>query len=874
MQKYTLAQIREMYLKFFESKNHLRLDSAPLIPHNDESLLLINSGMAQFKSYFSGQEIPPSKKITTCQKCIRTNDIENVGKTSRHATFFEMLGNFSFGDYFKFEAITWAWEFVTQILKLPLEKLFVTVYQDDTEAFDIWQNKIGLAKEKIFRMGKEDNFWEIGIGPCGPCSEIYFDRGANFGCSKKSCQPGCDCDRFVEIWNLVFTQFNRNADGSYSKLIQCNIDTGMGLERIASVMQGVNSIFDIDTAKIIIEKIARMAGVVYGENYKTDVSIRIITDHVKAVTFMISDDVFPSNEGRGYILRRLIRRAICRGKILGINEKFLTELAKSIIQIFGDAYQNLLTKQKQIIETILSEETKFFDTLSSGLNILYNVIEELKASGKNKISGQTVFKLYDTFGFPIEITKEIANENGLDVNEEEFKMELEKQKERARNALHNKNKNTMSMQLQEQLKNLDATKFVGYETEKIDDAKILAIVSRDELQNKFDAHDEFSLIFDKTPFFAESAGQISDTGILKTATGLAKIIDCQKILADKYEHKAKIIQGTIEINQMASLSVDSTKRLAIARNHTATHLLHKVLCEIVDQSVKQMGSYVGDNRLRFDFLCPKTIDKNTLQQVEDLVNEKILECLDVLISYKNIDEAIEFGATALFGEKYGKIVRVVNISDYSIELCSGIHLKNTSQVVAFKFISVGSISSGVKRIEALTGKATLDYFKNLENDVEYACEILKTDKKNLASKIKNCVDENNLYQEKIKILNEKIAEDFANQLIKTKKIVGSVNVIIHSQKNSDMNFLQLVSDKIKFKLNHCVIFLLNICDGKVNIIASATNDIDIHVGNLLKDIVQKFGGRGGGKKNFAQAGGIPEEKIDEFITELNKKIFG
>lgn len=872
MQEYRLSQIREMYLNFFEVKGHLKLESASLIPHNDESLLLINSGMAQFKPYFSGQEVPPSKRLVTCQKCIRTNDIENVGKTSRHATFFEMLGNFSFGDYFKFEAITWAWEFLTKTLKLPHEKLYVTIYQDDDEAFDIWYNKIGLEEAKIFRMDKKDNFWEIGVGPCGPCSEIYFDRGKEYGCGYEECQPGCECDRFIEIWNLVFTQFNRNADGSYSKLMHCNIDTGMGLERIAAVMQNVDSIFDIDSAKFIRNKVCLTAKINYGENKKSDISVRIITDHIKAITFMIGDDIFPSNEGRGYILRRFIRRAICHGKILGIKENFLCTLAEHVIQIFSDAYENLEVKQVQILKTISKEEEKFSDTLSAGLNMINKIISELKIEMENVISGKTVFKLYDTFGFPFEITKEIANESGLKINEDEFKMELENQKQRARKAQRNLNENSFSIQLQNKIKKLSDTKFIGYNTNQVDDAKILAVIYDDLLKEKIDLQEEFSIILDKTPFFAESAGQVSDSGILKTETGTVKITDCQKILGNKYKHKGKLLGGSIEIGQSACLQVDTKKRLEIARNHTATHLLHEVLREKIDANVKQMGSYLDENRLRFDFLCTHTLSKIDLERIEDAVNEKIFDCLDVSISEKNIDEALQSGATALFDEKYGKIVRVVNISDYSIELCSGIHLKNTSQAIIFKIISEGSISSGIRRIVAVTGQAALNYYKHLEKNIERACLILKTDEKNLINRIESYHKENQCVNKELKNLRLSLANELAKKISSNKQIINGANVIIHTEKNSDMSFMQLISDKIKENFDSCLIFLLNDCEGKINLIASSTSDLNLHVGNIIKNVAKKFGGKGGGKKNYAQAGGISSNNIELIINELKANI--
>ena len=870
MQKYTLSQIREMFLDFFEGKNHLKLESASLIPYNDSSLLLINSGMAQFKAYFSGQEIPPSKRVTTCQKCIRTNDIDNVGKTSRHATFFEMLGNFSFGDYFKYEAITWAWEFITQILKLPYDKLSVTVYEKDDEAFDIWHNKIGLDESKIFRMGKDDNFWEIGTGPCGPCSEIYFDRGEKFGCS--NCHPGCECDRFIEIWNLVFTQFNHNSDGSYSKLSQCNIDTGMGLERISTIMQNVDSIFDIDCVKSVRDEICKLANIEYGNDKKNDTSIRIITDHIKAITFMIGDEIFPSNEGRGYVLRRLLRRAICHGKLLGIEKDFLCQISNNIIQNFKDVYPNLETKKQQIFTIISDEEKKFSDTLLTGMNMLNEVINDLKSQNKKIISGKTIFKLHDTFGFPSDIAKEIAEKNDIDINEKEFEIELEKQKQLARNTQKDTNKNNLSLQAQEKIKQLSDTKFVGYDENQICDAKILAIILNNEIENETDTKENVSFILDKTPFFAESSGQIADSGILKTETGVVEINDCQKIFANKFEHIGKIISGTIKTNQIATLQVNTKKRLAISKNHTATHLLHKVLREKIDKNIKQMGSYVDENRLRFDFLCPKALSKNEIELVENTVNEKIFDCLGVSTFEKTINEAAKLGATALFGEKYGEIVRVVNIGDYSIELCSGTHLKNSAQAGIFKIISEASISSGIRRIEAVTGNAALNYFSNAENNLNEICSLLKTNRNDVLTKTNKLIDENKSLNEKLKKLNAYKAKNVAKDLIKNAQVINNINVVFHIEKNLDVDFLRLVSDEIKNMLDSCAIFLLNNINDKLNIIASSSDDIPLNIGQIIKEIAKEFGAKGGGKKNSAQAGGFLVNETDKIINAIKSKI--
>lgn len=869
---FTQDKIRELYLDYFAGQKHLKLESFSLIPESDDkSLLLINAGMAPLKKYFSGQEVPPSKRVTTCQKCVRTNDIENVGKTARHATFFEMLGNFSFGDYFKDDSINWAWDFVTRILKLPEEKLFATVYEDDYEAFEIWEKKLKNAK-KIFKMGKEDNFWEIGEGPCGPCSEIYFDRGEKFGCGGKNCQPGCDCDRFIEIWNLVFTQFNKNSDGSYSKLRQKNIDTGMGLERISVVMQSVNSIFEIDTMQKIIAKIADASKTNYGNNSKKDISIRIIADHIKAAVFMISDDIFVSNEGRGYILRRLIRRAVCRMKILGIeSNSFLRELAGLVINIFGRYYKNLVSKKDEIMRMLSEEQKKFNDTLLTGLNMFMDLIDKAERNGKKIISGHEAFKLHDTFGCNMELMQEIADENEIIIDKKEFVNELEKQKQRARESQINQTSNSFDLIIQEEIKKLDVTEFLGYENFKFDEANILMLIDN-EIRDEVSGENDFWIIFDKTIFFAEESGQISDSGILKTDTGTANIISCKKILGDKYVHRAKLVSGVIKKNQKASLQLDIEKRERIARNHTATHLLHKILREKIFADTKQMGSYIDNNYFRFDFLCKRTLSKEDMHLIENELNRKIFDDLEVKITNRNINDAISSGVTALFDEKYGDIVRVVNIGGYSMELCSGTHVKNTSQINCFKIIGESGVSAGVRRIEAVTGPMAVEFYNKTQSEIDKACKILKSDKNNLLHKLENVISEGKKNKSKIVKLENILASQMAKKICENYEVINDIKLAFDfcNGDDFDLKFLREIGDKIKNDLKSCVIVLAAKNNDQVNLIFERTEDLNFNAGEIVKNIAKKFGANGGGRKNYAQLGGLKSNSLNLVLKEIKE----
>ncbi|MDF2878181.1 MAG: alaS, partial [Clostridia bacterium] len=687
MKNYSLNELREMYLDFFEKKGHLRLKSFPLVPQNDNSLLLINAGMAPLKPYFTGQEQPPRKRVTTCQKCIRTGDIENVGKTARHGTFFEMLGNFSFADYFKEEAIAWAWEFVTEVLELPKDKLYISVYEEDEEAAQIWHNNMHVPKDHIFYMGKADNFWEVGVGPCGPCSEIYFDRGEAYGCGEEGCTVGCDCDRYMEFWNLVFTQFNQNEDGSYSPLPNPNIDTGMGLERLAAMMQGVNSIFDVDTIKAIRDHVCQLAGAEYGVQAKNDISIRVITDHIRSVTFMAADGVLPSNEGRGYVMRRLLRRAVRHGKLLGINGLFLEKIVKTVVTNSKHEYTELEDKYDYIVKLLTVEEERFNETIEKGLHIVKDYMKTLEESADKVLDGKACFELYDTYGFPIDLTKEILEENGMSADEEGFKAEMEKQRQRARNArvegdYMGGNTETVFHQIDKDFH----TTFTGY-TGLVLETAIDYLATETTLIDSALAEEEVYIIAAQTPFYAESGGQAGDTGYIITATGKVEVENTTKVAGGKIAHAGRVTEGSISKGQAAHFVVNTALRMDTARNHSATHLLQKALREVVGSHIEQAGSNVNKDRLRFDYTHFEALSEDQLRQVERLVNEKILEALAIEIKETSIDEARKMGAMALFGEKYGSLVRVVNMGQYSIELCGGTHLNNTAAIGTFKILS-------------------------------------------------------------------------------------------------------------------------------------------------------------------------------------------
>ncbi len=867
----------------------MRLKSFPLVPINDKSLLIIGSGMAPLKPYFTGQETPPSKRVTTCQKCVRVNDIENVGKTSRHGTFFEMLGNFSFGDYFKAEIIPWSWEFLTEVMGIPQERLYVTVYTDDDEAYDIWRHKVGLPPEKIFRLGEETNFWEVGLGPCGPCSEIYFDKGEKYGCGQPGCNVGCECDRYIEVWNLVFTQFCKEEDGSYSKLKSSNIDTGMGLERIASVMQDVDTLFDVDTMLAIRNHVCEIAGVKYNEDLNKDISIRIITDHIRSVTFMTADGILPSNEGRGYVLRRLLRRAARHGKLLGINSIFLQKLCQTVIDVSKDAYPELLEKREYIFKVLSVEENRFYETLDTGITLLKGFVSKLRAEGKQMLIGQMAFKLYDTFGFPIELMREMLEDEGMTVDEEAFTSEMDKQRERARSA---REESTYMGADETIFSKLDAsikTEFVGY-SKNTADAKITALVVNKKSEKETAGvavesviaesaaeGDEVSVVLDVTPFYAESGGQKGDRGVIKTSGGVIEISDCVKVPGGRFAHNGVVKSGTVKVNEAAHAEVDIENRLATARNHSATHLLQRALRDILGSHVEQSGSSVSHDRLRFDFTHFSALTPAEIRTIEDIVNDKILEGLPISVAETSMDEARKLGAMALFGEKYGEVVRVVSMGDYSVELCGGTHLASTNQIGLFKIVSEGSVASGVRRIEALTGKNARNYYKELDERTMEICTMMKTTPAALGERIRTFLANAKDLGSQLEKLKSQAALNIVDEIVNERETVNGVSVIVKQLDGLDMNGLRTMCDKIKDKLRSGVIILGAAYEGKVNFAVMATDDAvkaGVNAGAIVKEAAQAVGGSGGGRPNMAQAGGKDVSKIKEALKKGREVLVG
>ncbi len=867
-------ELREKFLSFFESKEHLRLASASLVPHNDKSLLLINSGMAPLKPYFTGQQIPPRKRVTTCQKCIRTGDIDNVGKTARHGTFFEMLGNFSFGDYFKEDAIPWAWEFFTEVLKLPEDRLYVSVYQDDDEAYEIWNKKVGIPEDKIFRMGREDNFWEHGVGPCGPCSEIYYDKGAEYGCGKPGCTVGCDCDRYMEIWNLVFTQFDKQEDGSYPRLEHPNIDTGMGLERIATVMQNVESIFDVDTVKAIRDAVCKIAGKKYHENHEDDVSIRVITDHVRSMTFMTADGVLPSNNGRGYVLRRLLRRAARHGKLLGINRTFLTELSQVVIDNSGEAYPELREKQATIQKIISTEEENFYKTLDKGLEKLNEFMGAI-GSDTPVLDGKYIFKLYDTYGFPTDLTEDILTEHGFKADLEGFMAEMDIQKQKARDARETDTYMGAEETVFNQLDPALSTEFTGYGSLVSDDSVITALVSEDEIAEEASAGANVTLILDKTPFYAEMGGQIGDRGTITTENAVVEIHDTTKFGGNKFLHTGVVKSGAVKVGDRVKAQVDKARRIAIARNHTTTHILQKALREVLGDHVEQAGSYVSDERLRFDFTHFEPISHKDLKRVEEIVNDKILSDLAVTCQEMDIEDAKKLGAMALFGEKYGKTVRVVSVGDYSVEFCGGTHLKNTAAAGSFKILSENGIAAGVRRIEAVTGYNTLNFYNKRDELQEKLTGILKTNAANMTSRISDVLDENKHLKKEIEALKTKLSSGKVSDIENAKEVIGDIALICGKLENADMNTLRTTSDKLRDKDPDSVIILGGTAEGKVSFVVSccdAAVKAGVKAGDIVKAAAVICGGGGGGRPNMAQAGGKDPSKTDAALEAAKNKV--
>ena len=872
MEKYGVNQLRKMFLEFFESKGHLKMNSFSLVPHNDNSLLLINSGMAPLKPYFTGQEIPPRRRVTTCQKCIRTGDIENIGKTARHGTFFEMLGNFSFGDYFKTEAIHWSWEFLTEVVGLDKDRLYPSIYENDDEAFDIWNKEMGIPAERIFRFGKEDNFWEHGAGPCGPCSEIYYDRGEKYGCGKPGCTVGCDCDRYMEIWNNVFTQFDNDGNGNYEELKQKNIDTGMGLERLASVVQDVDSIFDVDTIFDLRNKVCEMANVEYEKEYKTDVSIRIITDHIRSATFMISDGIMPSNEGRGYVLRRLIRRAARHGRLLGIDNKFLATLSETVINGSKDGYPELDEKKDMIFKVLTEEENKFNKTIDQGLNILSDMQKEMEANNSKELSGENAFKLYDTYGFPLDLTKEILEEKGFTVDEESFAAAMQKQKETARNSRAKTNYMGADVTVYESIDPAITSEFVGYDN-LVYDSKITVLTTDTELTEALADGDTGTIIVDKTPFYATMGGQEADKGIIVTDTAEFVVKDTIKLLGGKIGHVGQVTKGMFKVGDTVTLKVDEENRNATAKNHSATHLLQKALRIVLGSHVEQAGSLVNADHLRFDFTHFQALTSEELKQIEEIVNEKIAEQLPVETKIMSIEEAKKTGAMALFGEKYGDSVRVVNMSEFSKEFCGGTHVKNTGNIMLFKIISESGVAAGVRRIDALTGQAVLDYYANIENMLHEAAKTAKSEPAKLNAKIESLLEEIKVLHSENESLKSKLANNSLGDVMSNVKEIKGFNVLATKVDGVDMNGLRNLGDNLKEKLTNGVIVLASSQEDKVNLIVMATDDAvknGAHAGNIIKSIAPLVGGGGGGRPNMAQAGGKNPAGIDASLAKVEE----
>ena len=875
MKAYGVNELRRMYLEFFESKDHLSMNSFSLVPHNDNSLLLINAGMAPLKPYFTGQEIPPRNRVTTCQKCVRTGDIENVGKTARHLTFFEMLGNFSFGDYFKLEAIKWSWEFLTEVLGMEPERLYPSIYFEDDEAFEIWNKVIGVPAEKITRFyrdenGKCDNFWEHGAGPCGPCSEIYYDRGEKYGCGSPDCKVGCECDRFMEVWNNVFTQYNGDGKGNYEELANKNIDTGMGLERLAAVVQDVNSVFDIDTMKAIRDRICEIAGVTYQTDEAKDVSIRLITDHIRSSTFLISDGVMPSNEGRGYVLRRLIRRAARHGRLLGIKEQFLANLSQTVIAESKDGYPELEEKKAFILNVLTQEEGKFDKTIDQGLAILGEMKKEMEAEGKTVLTGDNAFKLYDTYGFPLDLTQEILEESGMSLDEEGFKAAMQQQREMARKARKVTNYMGADATVYDEIDAAITSEFVGYE-ELTHESKVTVLTTETEITEALSDGEVGTIIVEETPFYATMGGQSADLGVIVGPEGEFEVKDTVKLRGGKVAHIGQITNGMIKSGDVVTLKVDVANRKATCKNHSATHLLQKALREVLGTHVEQAGSFVDANRLRFDFSHFSAMTREELDEVEAIVNAKIEEDMVVVTKEMSVEDAKKSGAMALFGEKYGETVRVVSMGDFSTELCGGTHVKNTGAIASFKIVSESGVAAGVRRIEALTGNGVTAYYKELEANMEKAAKLLKANPDKVTEKIEHLLAELKALASENESMKSKLAKDALGDVMDKVQEVKGVKLLATSVQGVDMNGLRELGDQLKEKLGEGVVVLASDLDGKVNLIAMVTEDVmkkGAHAGNLIKGIAALVGGGGGGRPNMAQAGGKNPAGIPDAISKV------
>lgn len=870
MKKYGVNELRRMFLEFFESKGHLAMKSFSLVPHNDNSLLLINSGMAPLKPYFTGQEIPPRNRVTTCQKCIRTGDIENIGRTARHGTFFEMLGNFSFGDYFKTEAIRWSWEFLTEVVGLDPDRLYPSVYLDDDEAFDIWNKEIGIPAERIFHFGKEDNFWEHGAGPCGPCSEIYYDRGEKYGCGKPGCTVGCECDRYIEVWNNVFTQFNSDGKGNYTELEHKNIDTGMGLERLAVVVQDVDSLFTIDTNKALLDRVCELAHADYGKDGGKDMSLRIVTDHVKSCTFMISDGIMPSNEGRGYVLRRLLRRAARHGRKLGIEGKFLADLSRTVIELSRDGYPELEERKDMIFKVLSEEEDKFNKTIDQGLSILSDMEKEMEKNKETTLSGNNAFKLYDTYGFPIDLTREILEEKNLSIDEEGFQAAMKEQREKARAARKTTNYMGADVTVYQSIDPSVTTEFVGYDQLEWE-SRITVLTTEDELVEALTDGEVGTIIVKETPFYATMGGQQADIGVITTAGAEFQVKDTIKLQGGKVGHVGMVTKGMFQTGDKVTLTVCEENRLLTARNHSATHLLHKALRTVLGTHVEQAGSLVTADRLRFDFTHFSAMTPEEIGAVEKIVNEEIAASLPVVTDVMSLDEAKKTGAMALFGEKYGDTVRVVRMGDFSTELCGGTHVGNTNTIASFKIISETGIAAGVRRIEALTSVGLMEHYQKVERELYEAALAAKTTPAGLTAKIEALLDEiKSLHSENEK-LKSKLANDSLGDVMDQVVEVKGVKVLATKVLDVDMNGLRNLGDQLKDKLGEGIIVIASASGGKVNLMATVTDGAQKkggHAGNLIKAIAGLVGGGGGGRPNMAQAGGKNPAGIDAALEKV------
>ncbi len=875
MKKYSVNELREMFLEFFESKEHLRMKSFSLIPHNDNSLLLINSGMAPLKPYFTGQEIPPRKRVTTCQKCIRTGDIENVGKTARHGTFFEMLGNFSFGDYFKDEAIAWTWEFLTEVVGLDADRLYPSIYEDDDQAFDIWNKKIGIAPERIFRFGKADNFWEHGAGPCGPCSEVYYDRGEKYGCGKPECTVGCDCDRYMEVWNNVFTQFDNDGKGNYTELVQKNIDTGMGLERLAVVVQDVDSLFDVDTVQALRDRVCEFAKVTYHADLDKDVSIRLITDHIRSATFMISDGIMPTNEGRGYVLRRLIRRAARHGRLLGIDGIFLAKLSETVIDSSKGGYPELEEKREFILNVLTQEENNFNKTIDKGLSILAEMEGKMSEKNEKVLSGEDAFMLYDTYGFPLDLTKEILEEKGYTIDEEGYQACMKEQRDSARSARKVSNYMGADATVYDDIDPAITSEFVGYDN--LTHESLITVITTDEMIAAVSEGEKATIFVEETPFYATMGGQQGDTGVITTADGEFNVEDTIKLKGGKVGHVGTVTKGMLKVGDKATLQVNAAGRIDTCKNHSATHLLQKALKTVLGSHVEQKGSLVTPDRLRFDFAHFSAMTDEEIKKVEELVNQEIANNLTVKTEEMSIEDAKKTGAMALFGEKYGDTVRVVSMGDFSIELCGGTHVANTGAITTFKIVSEAGVAAGVRRIEALTGAGVFAYYKEMEEKVYEAAKLLKASPANLVEKIEHMLGELKSLASENESLKSKLAQDSLGDVSNQITEIKGVKVLATAVEGVDMNGLRDLGDQLKTNIGEGVVVIASNCDGKVNLIAMATDEAikkGAHAGNLIKAIAPCVGGGGGGRPNMAQAGGKNPAGIEDALKAVAVTVEG